>query len=122
FLWGWDNRDTREFRSSCNVRQFLGRLRIAELFGVNIYDSELHSVFHFDFANLMQMRLPQAVLREVVGHALRHQNVSGIAAIHHSLRDVNSGTGNVRPVVDIFNLIDWAAVDTHPQPKTRMAF
>ena len=60
------------------------------------------------------MRLPEAVLRKIVRNALRHQNVSGIAAIHDSLGHVDSGAGHVGPVVDIFNLIDRAAVHTHP--------
>jgi hypothetical protein len=68
------------------------------------------------------MWLPQAVLCKVVSHALRHQNVSGIAAIHHPLGDVNSGTGHVRPVVDIFNLIDRAAVHAHAESKARIVF
>jgi hypothetical protein len=34
-------------------------------------------------------------LREIVGHAFRHQNVSGIAATHHPLRNINSRASDV---------------------------
>ena len=96
------------------LKYFPWQFGIAELAGVNIHDSDFHSVFHFDFANLVQERLPETVLRKIVGDALRDENVTRIAAIHDALRDVNPGTGDVRPVVDIFDLIDRAAVHTHP--------
>ena len=47
--------------------------------------------------------------------------MTGIAAIHHALRDVNSDTSNVRLVVYILQLIDWSAVHTHAQADMRMA-
>src|SRR5438874_6902797 len=35
------------------------------------------------------------------GDTLREQDVTGIAAIHHPLRDVNSRAGDIRPLVHI---------------------
>src|SRR5437773_11389871 len=48
------------------------------------------------------------------------ENVSGIAAIKHSLRDVNPRSCEVRSIVNIGDRIDRAAVNTHPQLDTRM--
>ena len=49
--------------------QFEGqrRMRIAEFRVVKVYNPKPHAVLHFDFAKFMQERLPQTVLREIVG-------------------------------------------------------
>ena len=39
--------------------------------------------------------------------------MASITTIHHSLPDVNSGAGEVRPIVHVFDLIDWTAVNSH---------
>src|SRR5947209_4170706 len=51
---------------------------------------------------------------------LGQKDVSGIAAIQHSLRDVDSRTSYVRFVVYIGNSIDRAAVNSHPQLNVRV--
>src|SRR5262245_25965337 len=48
------------------------------------------------------------------------ENVSGITAIKHSLRDVDSRSYKVRFVVNIGNAIDWTAVNPHPHLNVRM--
>src|SRR5882724_12060631 len=45
----------------------------------------------------------------------RQKNMSGIAAIEHSLRDVDSRSCKVRFIVDISDSINWAAVNAHSQ-------
>ena len=50
-------------------RYFRWQFRIAELFSVNIHDSELRAMFHLNFAKFMQVRLPKTVVRKVVGDA-----------------------------------------------------
>jgi hypothetical protein len=54
---------------------------------------------------------------EVFGEVFRNQNVTGIAAIHYSLRQVDSRSGNIRSIVEVSNHIDWAAMDSHPQSQ-----
>jgi hypothetical protein len=51
---------------------------------------------------------------------LGQKDVSGITAIKHSLRDIDSGSYKVRFVINILHSIDWAAVNSHPQldPRT----
>ena len=56
-------------------------------------------MFPFTFAEIMQIRLPLVVLLEVFGGVLRHQNVTGVTAIHDALGDVDPGAGNVRLLV-----------------------
>ena len=48
------------------------------------------------------------------------QNVSGVATIHHALRDVNSGAGDVGPFAYIDNSAHRTAVHTHAQLQLRM--
>ena len=46
--------------------------------------------------------------------------MSGIAAIQHPLRDVESRACHVRLVVNIPDWIDWTAVHSHPQLDVRI--
>src|SRR6266568_2562794 len=48
--------------------------------------------------------------------------MSRISTIHHSLRSVNSRARNVYSVINIPNLIDWAAMNAHPQSELWMFF
>ena len=48
------------------------------------------------------------------------QNVSGIAAIHHPLRDVDSGAGDIGLLVHIGDFADRTAVNSHAHPKFGM--
>jgi len=68
----------------------------------------------------MQVWLPMRVLFEIVGRTFRKQNVSGIAAVHHALRDVDTGARHVRHLVDVNDPADGAAVYAHPQVKLRV--
>src|SRR5438874_6072476 len=68
----------------------------------------------------MDVRLPSTPLREIVGDTFTHENMAGIAAIHHSLRDVDAYAGNVFAPVGILHMIDRTAVDSHPYWQTRL--
>src|SRR5437667_11582021 len=48
------------------------------------------------------------------------KNMPGIAAIHDALRHVDPWSRDVRLVINIGDLIHWAAVDSHPQLDMRM--
>src|SRR6266513_2383458 len=48
------------------------------------------------------------------------ENVSAIAAIQHSLRDIDPRSRKVRFIVDVSDSIDWSTVNPHPQPNMRM--
>src|SRR4030095_14544892 len=50
----------------------------------------------------------------------RQENVSGITAIQHTLRDVDSRSCKVRFVVHILDSIDRTTVNAHPHLNVRM--
>ena len=52
-------------------------------------------MFHFHIAQFVDVRLPSPLLCQIVGDALTHKNVTGIAAIHHPLRDVDAYAGDI---------------------------
>ena len=68
------------------------------------------------------MRAPPRVLFQIVGHVLGEQNVTRITAIHHPLRDVDPGSGDIGLLVQITDFIDRAAVNAHPHPQFGMMF
>ena len=74
-------------------------------------------MFNLALAEVVQERLPVTILREVVGDAFGKKDVAGIATIHHSLCDVDSGSSDVRLIVDVGDSVDRAAVDPHANLK-----
>ena len=44
----------------------------------------------------------------------------GIAAVHHPLRDVDTGSGDVLPLIHIGDVMDRAAVNAHPDRQSRL--
>ena len=66
----------------------------------------------------MQIGLPAAILREIISHALGKKDVTGIAAIHHPLRNVDPGAGNVLALVHIDHVMHRPAVNTHSHRQT----
>ena len=77
-------------------------------------------VFDFPFAEIMQVRLPMPVLAQVLRHVRRQKNMLGIAAIQHSLRNIDSRTCYVRFLINIGDSIDRTTVHSHPHPDIRM--
>ena len=70
----------------------------------------------------MQVRSPVSVLHYVIGQMLGQKDVTGIATIHHPLRDVYPSTSNVCPIIEIGNLIDGPTVHSHAYLDMRMIF
>ena len=75
--------------------QFLRNRGVAEPIFVEINKIKPQPVFYFPLAEVVQVRLPMAVLSEVVRHMFGQENMSGIAAIHYPLRYVDSGSSYV---------------------------
>src|SRR3954469_17359510 len=61
----------------------------------------------------MERGSPFCVLRQIVGHVLRQQNVAGIATIHDSLGDVNASSREIWAIVNVFDLINRTAMNPH---------
>ena len=72
-------------------------------------------MFYLTWTKVMEERSPAVVLFQIIGHVLANEDVPGIAAIHHSLRQVDPGAGDVFSLVHIHYFIYRAAVNPHPQ-------
>src|SRR5438093_605323 len=68
------------------------------------------------------MRLPPWIVFQVLGYMFGKQDVTSIAAIHHPLREIDSGAGDIRLCIEISDLVNWAAVDSHSNVQLGMTF
>ena len=68
------------------------------------------------------MRLPARIVFKVFRDMTGKKNVTGIAAIHHALRDVNSRAGNIGLLVQIADFIHRTAVNAHTHTQFRIVF
>ena len=84
----WTNRG-RLLRSLSSL-EFLRNLRIAEILFVEIKQVQAQAVLHLALAQIVQVRLPVAVLGQIFRHMRRQKNMPGIAAIQHPLGNVDS--------------------------------
>src|SRR4029453_14404806 len=75
--------------------EFLRDLWIAEVLFVKIKQVQTQAVFHLALAQIVQVRLPVAIARQVFGHMRGQKNVSGISAIQNPLGDVDSRSSKV---------------------------
>src|SRR6266498_1830259 len=65
-------------------------------------------------------RLTGRTMSDSCFHLLLRLNLSGITAIKHSLRDIDSRSCKVRFIINVGDSIDRATVNPHSQPNTRM--
>src|SRR5678815_6052800 len=77
-------------------------------------------MLRFTLAQIVQVRLPVPVLGQIFRYMTGQKNMPGIAAIHDALRYVDPCSRNVRLVINIGDLIHWAAVHSHPHLDMRM--
>src|SRR5207249_6785374 len=75
---------------SSSPLEFLRNLRIAETIFVEVKHVQAQAVLYLTLPEIMQVRLPVAVLGQVVGHMPGQKNVPRIAAIHYPLGDIDS--------------------------------
>ena len=104
------------------LEKLLRYLGIAEFFGVKIHHRHMRTVFHFRLTQVVQMLFPVAELFQVFSDVLGKQDVLGIATIHHSLGNVDAGTGDVGPTAHIYYPAYRPTVHAHTQPELRMFF
>src|SRR6266852_7748015 len=95
-------------------------MRVSKFLGVDVNNAHPYTVSHVNFAKLVQVRMPMAVLRQVLCHPLGDKDVSRVAQSHHPLCNINSNSSHVPLIVNVPNLIDGPTVDTHPQTKVGM--
>ena len=56
---------------------------------------EPDAVLYLALTEVAQPRRPLPRMHQIIGDVLGEKNVAGVAAIHHSLRHVDSGAGNI---------------------------
>src|SRR6266550_1449863 len=105
----------------CSATEFCRNLRIAYFVSVEIYGVKAGAVFDFAFAEIVQARLPLPILLQIFRDMPGDKDVSGIATIHHALRDVDSGAGNVRLFVQVSDFVNRPAVNSHANVQFRRA-
>src|SRR5205823_1836438 len=81
-----------------------------------------HSMFHLAFTKIVEVWRPLAILLQIFRDMFGEKNMTGIAAIHHPLRDVNASAGDIGLLVQISDCIYWTAVDSHPDAQLWAAF
>ena len=69
----------------------------------------------------MQVRTPTLVMFQIFRHVFTQQNVTSVAAIHHSLRDVDACAGDIGALIYVADFVHRAAVNSHSKLKTRTA-
>src|SRR5882724_362034 len=74
----------------------------------------------FTLAKVMQVRLPVRVFLEIFTDVLRQQDVSGVAAVHDPLRDIDAGASHVRFSGCVDDPTHGSTVYTHSQLKFRI--
>ena len=77
-------------------------------------------MLYFAVAERMQVCLPLPGMFEIFGSVLREKNVSGVTAIHYSLRDVDPGTCDVPAFVYVQDIADRSAVHAHAHSQLRI--
>src|SRR5438876_12023774 len=74
----------------------------------------------FTLAKFMQVRLPVRVFFKIFSDVLREQDVSGIAAVHDPLCDIDAGASYVRFSGCVDDPADGSTVYAHSQLKFRI--
>lgn len=82
---------------------------------MEIDDMKLESVLNLARSKIMQVRLPVAIVGQILGQTFGYKNMSGVPAIHHALADVDCRPSNIHLVIEINHLVDRATVNSHPQ-------
>src|SRR5205823_10963804 len=75
---------------SSSPLEFVRYLRSAQIILVEVKHVQAQAVLYLTLTQIMQVRLPVALLGQVVGHMPGQKNVPRIAAIHYPLRDLDS--------------------------------
>src|SRR4029453_11525773 len=93
---------------------------VAKIVFVEINHVQPQPMLYLALAEIVQIRLPVPVLGQIFRYMPGQKNMPGIAAIHNALRHVDPWSRDVRLVINIGDLIHWAAVHSHPQLDMRM--
>ena len=81
---------------------------------------EPDAVLHLALTEVVQTRRPLPGMHQIIGHVLGEEDVPGVTAIHHALRHVDAGAGDVGAAGHVGHLAHWSAVNAHADGKLRM--
>ncbi len=81
---------------------------------------EPDAVLDLAITQVAQTRRPLPGMHQIIRHVLREENVPGVAAIHHPLRHVDAGPGDVGAPAHVGHLAHRSAVNAHPHRKFRV--
>ena len=81
---------------------------------------EPDAVLDLAFPQVAQTRRPLPGMHQIIRHVLGEKNVPGVTAIHHPLRHVDAGPGDVGAPAHVGHLAHRAAVNAHAHRKFRM--
>ena len=81
---------------------------------------ESDAVLDLAFPQVAQTGRPLPGMHQIIRHVLGEKNVSGVTTIHHPLRHVDPGPGDVGPPAHVGYLAHRAAVNAHAHRKLRM--
>ena len=105
-----------------NRLELARQVRITDFIRVEVADMDPDPMLHFACPQIVQKRSPTVVLFQIFSHTFGDEDVTGITTIHHSLRQVDPGAGNVLPLVYVSHFADRTAVNPHSQGDPRMFF
>src|SRR5258705_10800772 len=77
-------------------------------------------MFYFTLAKFMQVWLPVRVFLQIFSDVLRQQNVSGVAAVHDPLCDIDASASYVRFSGCVDDPTHGSAVYAHSQLNLRI--
>ena len=100
--------------------EFLRDLWIAKILFVEVKQVQMQAVFHLALAQIVQVRLPVPVVRQIFRYMPRQKNMPCVATIQHPLGDVDPSSSNVCFVVHIGDSVNRTAVNSHPHLDVRM--
>jgi hypothetical protein len=80
----------------------------------------MDAVLDLALTQIAQTRRPLSGMDQIIRHMLGKENVPGVAAIHHPLRHVDAGPGEVGASAHVGHLVHRSAVNAHPHRKFRV--
>src|SRR6266480_7964704 len=95
-------------RGSFSLPELFRDLWVTKIIFVEIKEVQAQPVLHLALAQIVQVRLPVPILGQIFGHMRGQKNMPGIATIEHPLGNIYSRSREVRFVVHIRDLVNWA--------------
>lgn len=77
-------------------------------------------MLHFTRAEIVEKRPPFRELFQIIREPFRQQDVTGVTAIGHALRDVDAGAGDIPLLAEVSHLFNRPAMDAHPNAQLRV--